>query len=143
MMSSAWLLMAVLSSSTAASKEAQAPLPAESVSVTSLPAFLHVRESSGCSGGEGSDELVAEFVGGDAVFRQRIWLNLRESVTEGPVMVTHDGEMLRVEVETVVAPIKPGESVPTCIRPLELVLNVSGLAEGAYEVQFVRRASKP
>ena len=143
MMHFAWLLMAVLSSSTAASNETQAPLPVASVSVTGLPAFLHVRESSGCSGSEGSDELVAEFAGGDAVFRQRIWLNLRESVTEGPVVVTRDGETLRAEVETTVAPVKPGESVPACIRPLELVLDVPGLAEGKYGVRFARRAAKP
>ena len=143
MMFSAWLLMAALSSSTAASNETQAPLPVASVSVTGLPAFLHVRESSGCSGGEGSDELVAEFVGGDAVFRQRIWLNLRESVTEGPVVVTRDGETLRAEVEATIAPVKPGESVPACVRPLELVLDVPGLAEGKYGVRFARRAAKP
>lgn len=143
MISSAWLLMAVLGSPTAASDEARAPLPVESANITSLPAFLQVRESSGCSGSEGSDELVAEFVGGDAVFRQHIWLNLRESVTEGPVVVTRDGETLRAEVETTIAPVKPGESVPACIRPLELVLDVPGLAEGKYGVRFARRAVKP
>ena len=143
MMSSAWLLMAALVSSTATSKETQAPLPVESASVTSFPAFVHVRESPGCSGSAGSDELLAEFVGGDAVFRQRIWLNLRESVTEGPVVVTRDGETLRAEVETTIAPVKPGEPAPACIRPLELVLDVPGLAEGKYEVRFARRAAKP
>lgn len=108
-----------------------------------MPGFLQVRESSGCDGGGGTDELQTDFMSGDAIFRQRIWLNLRESVTEGSVMVTRNGDILRVEVDTVVEPIQPGVPTPACIRPLELVLNVYGLPKGNYQVQFARRVAKP
>ncbi|MEP6907229.1 MAG: hypothetical protein ABI858_04505 [Pseudoxanthomonas sp.] len=114
--------------------------PAIEASTTSvLPALLVVHESDGCSAGDGSDALVSEFDGDLAIFRQRIWLTLRESVTQGGVLVTREGRHLRAEVDTVVAPVEPGVPVPACIRPVELVLSVPGLPKDEYEVQFARK----
>lgn len=75
------------------------------------------------------------------MFSQRIWLSSRESVIGGPAHVTRQGKLIRAEVETVVAPIKKGEAVPTCIRPVDLVLDVFGLPKDEYDLQFVRKAA--
>lgn len=104
-----------------------------------IPALLVTHEDEGCSGPADAETPVSEFNDGVAVFRQRIWLSLRESVKPGSVALVRDGMHLRAEVETVVAPVEAGASVPACIRPVELVLSVPGLAKGDYELRFVRK----
>lgn len=133
------LLVAAFVSSTDIEAE---PVPAavQSPSEARLTALLTVNESEGCSG-SGDDALVVEFKGDQAVFSQRIWLNSRESVIGGPAHVTRQGKLIRAEVETVVAPINKGEAVPTCVRPVELVLDVFGLPKDDYDLQFVRKTA--
>lgn len=137
----AFVLLLVAASASSTEVEAQpVPAPAQSMSETRLTALLTVNESEGCSG-SGDDALVVEFKGDQAVFSQRIWLSSRESAIGGPAHVTRQGQLIRAEVETVVAPIEEGEAVPACLRPVELVLDVSGLPKGDYDLQFVRKTA--
>lgn len=137
----AFVLLLIAASASSADVEAEpAPAPVQSTSEARLTASLTVNDSQGCSG-SGDDALIAEFKGDQAVFRQRIWLSSRESAIGGPLHVTHQGKLIRAEVETVVAPIKEGEAVPACIRPVELVLDVFGLPKGDYNLQLVRKTA--
>ncbi|MEO8366894.1 MAG: hypothetical protein ABI538_11855 [Pseudoxanthomonas sp.] len=115
----AYVLLLIASSTPAAAIEAtSAPATVESARSAFLPALLIVHESEGCSDDGNGDALVQEFHDGQALFRQRIGLTLPETVTQGGVLVTRDGNRLRAEVETVVLPVRPGNLLPACIRPV-------------------------
>lgn len=130
----AWLLWAGLASG--ATPPPASPPPAAEASVSELSALLRVRDG-GCNGG--ADSQVPPLpLSSTRLFRQEIWLSLRESVADGPVKLTRNGNRLRAEVITTVEPTEPDQPVAACIRPLDLQLYVSGLPEGDYEVEFVR-----
>jgi len=135
-----FLLLIATSSSATEVKAKAVPAPMQSSSEVRLTALLTANESEGCSGG-GDNALVARFKGDQAEFSQRIWLSSRESVTGGPTHVIRQGKLIRAEVETVVAPIKNGEAVPACIRPVDLVLQVFGLPKDDYDLRFVRKTA--
>lgn len=134
------LLLIATSASVTEVKAKPAPAPVQSSSEVRLTALLTVNESEDCSG-SGEDALVTEFKGDQAMFSQRIWLSSRESVIGGPAHVTRQRKLIRAEVEIVVAPIKKGEAVPACIRPVDLVLDVFGLPKDEYDLQFVRKTA--
>lgn len=133
------LLLLATAASTAEIKDGPVITPMQSASQARLAALLTVNESEGCASGSDNDALVAEFKSDRAVFSRRIWLNSRESVIGGPLHVTHQGKLIRAEVEIVVAPIRKGEAVATCIRPVQLVLGVFDLPKDDYDVRFVRK----
>lgn len=136
-----FVLLLIATSASVAEVEAEpAPASVQSLSEVRLTALLTVNEGEGCSG-SGDAALVAEFKGDQAVFSRRIWLSSRESVIAGPAHVIRQGKLIRAEVETVVDPIKKGEAVPTCIRPVDLVLDVFGLPKDEYDLQFVRKTA--
>ena len=134
-----FLLLLATATSTGEIKERLVVAPMQSASQARLAALLTVNESEDCSGGDDNDALVAEFKSDRAVFSQRIWLNSRESAIGGPLHVIRQGELIRAEVEIVVAPIGKGEAVATCIRPVQLVLDVFDLPKDDYDVRFERK----
>ena len=134
------LLLIATSASVTEVKAEPVPAPVQSSSEVRLRALLTVNENEGCSGSDDA-ALVTEFKDDRAVFSQRIWLSSRESVIGGPAYVTRQGKLIRAEVETVVDPIKKGEAVPACIRPVDLVLDVFGLPKDEYDLQFVRKTA--
>ena len=136
-----FLLLLATATSTGEIKDRLVVAPMQSASQARLAALLTVNESEGCAAGGGGDNdaLVAEFNSDRAVFSRRIWLSSRESAIGGPLHVTRQGKLIRAEVEIVVAPIGKGEAVATCIRPVQLVLDVFDLPKDDYDVRFERK----
>lgn len=104
---------------------------------TPLIGLLTVFENTGCAD-TGSDAVVAKFQEGNAVFTRRLWLNSRISVAGGPIRISRVGKQLRAEVKTAVTPINKNEVVSTCLRPVELILQVRDLPEDDYQLEYVR-----
>lgn len=75
-----------------------------------------------------------------AVHSLTVWLNSRESIPGGPVDVDVQAPRITAWIPIQVQPVKEGEPVPTCLRPVGLALSVDPVPRADYEWNLQRGA---
>ncbi len=106
-----------------------------------LFAFLQVTDP-GCSATADAGAGTEWPHEGRAVHRLTTWLNSREHVVPGPVDVERVDRRITAWIPVTVEPVREGEPVATCIRPVRLELTVEPLPRGDYDWNL-RRGARP
>ena len=117
---------------------AHEPGPAEPSAPAPEPfAFLQVTDT-GCSAAAGTEARTEWPREGRAVHRTTAWLNSRERVFPGPVEIERMDGRITAWIPVALEPVREGEPVATCIRPVQLELTVEPLPRADYEWNLQR-----
>lgn len=123
-----WLAAALVSAHEPGPSDAPVPEPL---------AFLQVTDT-GCSAAAETRARTEWPQEGRAVHRTTAWLNSRERVFPGPVEIERVDGRIRAWIPVALEPVREGEPVATCIRPVQLELSVEPLPRADYEWNLQR-----
>ncbi len=78
-----------------------------------------------------------------AVHTLTVWMSTRERIASGPVEIEQVERQITVWVPVQVEPVREGEPVPTCVRPVTVELTVAPLDQANYEWNLMRGERPP